>query len=130
MNAWYAQLERPPLTPPNWIFGPVWSVLYLMIAAAFGGYLWRSVRNKSCSWRICALITLHLLSNFIWTPLFFGMRNPALALADIVVLDVTLLLLIAIFWKTGHKASSALLWPYLAWVSFATYLNAGFVILN
>jgi translocator protein len=75
------------------------------------------------------LIVLHLASNAIWTPLFFFWRSPGLALLDILFLDLSLLYLIIQFWKTS-KLSSKLLWPYLAWVLFATYLNAGFYLLN
>jgi len=127
MNDWYPTLIKPPLTPPSWIFGPVWTVLYLMIALSVFLFL----RQVQVSERISLLVVLavHLLANFAWTGLFFGLQSPPLALLDILVLDVTLILLVVNFWPVS-KLSSILLWPYLGWVLFATYLNAGFLILN
>lgn len=127
MNAWYSALERPPLTPPDWIFGPVWTVLYLMIAVSIVLFLRQSFRERPVTAWI--LIVVHLASNALWTPLFFGMQRPGWALVDILFLDATLVALILRFWKSSRIAS-ALLWPYLAWVSFASYLNAGFFLLN
>ncbi len=127
MNGWYAQLDRPPLTPPSWIFGPVWTVLYIMIAAAIVLFIVRTRRERP--YVAYGLIALHVVSNLIWTPLFFGLQSPAWALVDIVLLDITLALLIRRFWRDSRVASM-LLWPYFAWVLFATYLNAGFLLLN
>jgi len=127
MNAWYATLNRPPLTPPNWVFGPVWTILYLMIAAAL--FLFYRDERDRVPMRINALIGAHLASNLAWTPLFFGRQNPAAALADILFLVVTLIAIIAHFWRK-HPVSALLLIPYLAWVTFATYLNTGFWLLN
>ena len=126
MNNWYQTLEKPALTPPGWIFGPVWSVLYLMIFVSIGIFIKRNRLKKP--W-IYGLVVFHLITNFIWTPLFFGMQNPGVALIDIALLDISLILMIIFFWKVD-KLSSILLWPYLAWVLFATYLNCGFYILN
>lgn len=127
MNNWYAELNRPPLTPPNWIFGPVWSVLYLMIAVSIVLYV-RQTRQAPVYW-VYALIVIHVISNVAWTPIFFKAQRPGWALVDIIVLDVTLAIMIAVFWK-AYRPSSILLMPYMAWVSFATYLNAGFFWLN
>ncbi|MDP8236801.1 MAG: TspO/MBR family protein [Candidatus Erginobacter occultus] len=127
MNTWYADLNKPPLTPPNWVFSPVWIVLYVMIAVAIFLY-YRSPDKRQVA-LTSALLALHLAANFAWTYLFFGLRSPALALADIVVLDVTLVLLIVRFWRASPPAG-ALLIPYLLWVLFATYLNIGIFSLN
>jgi translocator protein len=127
MNGWYATLVRPPLTPPDWVFGPVWSVLYAAIAASVFLYIWRT-RFES-PYRVYLLIAFHLACNFAWTYLFFGMQSPGLALVDILLLDLSLIALVGVFWK-AHRGASILLWPYLAWVLFATYLNAGFLLLN
>jgi tryptophan-rich sensory protein len=127
MNAWYAQLNRPPLTPPNWIFGPVWTILYVMIALSITLYVRQTRSNPSIPAYI--LIGVHLISNACWTPLFVRLQCPGWALLDIILLDITLCLLIVIFWRVCRPAS-VLLWPYFGWVLFATYLNAGFFKLN
>jgi len=127
MNAWYATLRRPPLTPPDGVFGPVWTVLYLMIAVAI--VLYYRAPQKRHVWLTTAVLSVHLAANFTWTPLFFSLRSPGLALADIAVLDVTLLLLVRWFWR-ARRLAGVLLGPYLAWVLFASYLNYGFWKLN
>lgn len=127
MNDWYLKLVRPPLTPPNWIFGPVWTVLYIMIAVSFTLYI-RKTRQDLVYWAI-AVIIVHLITNFSWTGIFFGLQRPGWALLDILLLDLTLAILIVHFWRVA-RVSSILLWPYFIWVMFATYLNAGFYYLN
>ena len=127
MNDWYSKLARPPLTPPNWVFGPVWTVLYIMIAISLILYI-KQTRQNLTYWAIAAIV-LHLITNFSWTGIFFGLQRPGWALFDIILLDLTLALLIVHFWQTA-RLSSVLLWPYLVWVLFATYLNAGFYFLN
>ncbi len=127
MNNWYESLERPALTPPNWVFGPVWTVLYVMIAVSI--FLFIRSHKPGDGIGIYFLIGIHLLSNFVWTALFFRLRSPGWALIDIVVLDVSLIAMIWLFYRTS-RAASWLLLPYLAWVLFATYLNAGFYLLN
>jgi translocator protein len=127
MNDWYEGLQRPALTPPNWVFGPVWTVLYIMIAISI--FLFVKNHKTGIGFRIYFLIALHLIANLSWTALFFRVQSPGLALIDIIVLDVTLMLMIYNFWQTNRMAS-ILLWPYLLWVLFATYLNFSFYILN
>ena len=127
MNAWYAELTRPPMTPPNWLFGPAWTILYIMIAISIIVYYTASGKEQVLL--TTGVLIVHLIVNFSWTPLFFGLQNPLLALIDILVLDVTLLILIYLFWQASTIAA-VLLIPYLCWVSFATYLNAGFYWLN
>lgn len=127
MNDWYLNLVRPPLAPPNWVFGPVWTVLYIMIAVSFILYI-KQTRQNLVPWAVAVLI-LHLITNFLWTGIFFGLQRPGWALLDILLLDFTLAILIIHFWRIA-RLSSILLWPYLLWVMFATYLNAGFYYLN
>jgi tryptophan-rich sensory protein len=128
MNNWYKTLNRPPLTPPDWIFGPVWTILYIMIALALLLF-YKNRKNSSSNSSLCALIVFHLVTNFSWTGLFFGLKAPGLALLDIILLDTSLGVIICSFWKK-HRTSAILLIPYLIWVLFATYLNAGFYWLN
>ncbi|MDT8389978.1 MAG: TspO/MBR family protein [Lentisphaeria bacterium] len=127
MNSWYSKLNRPPFTPPDWVFGPVWGVLYAMIALSIFLYVRQTIRDRPF-WPY-ALIAIHLLANFCWTPIFFHLQRPGWALVDIIILDISLAAILVVFWR-ARKASSILLWPYAAWVSFATYLNAGFHFLN
>ena len=127
MNDWYSNLNRPHLAPPNWVFGPVWTVLYIMIALSLILYV-KQTRQNPVLWAYAAII-LHLITNFAWTGIFFGLQKPGWALLDIVLLDITLGVMIVHFWQ-GARPSSVLLWPYLVWVLFATYLYVGFYFLN
>ena len=127
MTEWYSKLNRPPLTPPNWVFSPVWTVLYITIAISIFLY-YRSSPKSHVGWT-SAVLAVHLVTNLLWTYLFFGLHSPAMALTDIVVLDISLVVLICWFWESSMLAG-ALLFPYLAWVLFATYLNYGFYRLN
>ena len=127
MNPWYEGLKKPPLTPPNWIFGPVWTIIYLMIASSL--YLYLRTKPKQHPKATVIVLVIHLMSNFIWTALFFSLQSPLLALLDIFVLDLALAALIFLFQKT-NRIAAALLLPYGLWVGFATYLNLGFFLLN
>ena len=127
MSTWYESLTKPYLTPTSWIFGPVWTVLYIMITCAI--FLFFRASAKEHVIVTSMVLIVHLISNFAWTFLFFSLQSPLLALLDIIVLDLTLLVLLFLFWKVNTLAS-ALLVPYLLWVGFATYLNAGFYVLN
>ena len=126
-GAWYAELKRPPLTPPNWVFGPVWTTLYILMAVA----AWRVWRIGSGTPRRDALECYfgQLLLNAAWTPLFFGLHQLGAALALLLVLWAAIALTI---WKFHHvdRWAARLLVPYLAWVTLATYLNFMFWYLN
>ena len=127
MNEWYETLQRPRLTPPDWVFGPVWTILYVMIAISI--FLFLKKYKRENGYGIYVLIVFHLITNIFWTSIFFGLKAPGLALIDIFFLDISLILMVWRFWKT-YRISSILLWPYLIWVLFATYLNASFYVLN
>ncbi len=127
MEVWYEQLVKPPLTPPNWVFSPVWTLLYIMIVVSIVMYL-RSLSKPGLKFT-GILLLMHLCLNFIWPYLFFHLRSPGLALIDILFLDLTLVLLIRRFFSTNHLAAGLLI-PYLLWVLFATYLNIGIAVLN
>jgi tryptophan-rich sensory protein len=124
---WYASLAKPSWTPPGWLFGPVWTVLYAMIGVA-GWRLWRSRRVPGAGAALGAW-SVQLALNFAWTPVFFGLRAPAAALAIILVLLASILATVALAWRVD-RPSSLLLLPYTAWVCFATALNAAIVQLN
>jgi benzodiazapine receptor len=124
---WYAGLVKPVLTPPAWVFGPVWTLLYLMMAIA-AWLVWRTLGVYG------ALIPLglflgQLALNALWSYLFFGLQRPGLALLDIVALWLGILATLVTFWR-AYAPAGLLLLPYLFWVSFATYLNFQFWRLN
>jgi len=122
---WYEALRKPPLNPPNWIFAPVWSVLYLCMAVA----AWLVWRADSSDRGPLALWGGQLALNALWSLLFFGLHATGVALLEIVVLLALLFVTTAAFLRRSRLAG-ALLVPYVAWVGFATYLNAGLWYLN
>lgn len=124
---WYRFLSKPNLSPPNWIFAPVWTTLYLMMAVSVWR-IWRIRRDKPVS-NALSLFVVQFCLNILWTPVFFGLRNPGLGLGVILVLWAMIGFTVREFYKFD-KIAAYLLLPYLAWVSFATYLNAGIYILN
>jgi tryptophan-rich sensory protein len=117
---WYAGLNKPPWNPPNWIFGPVWTALYLMMAIS-GWLVWQA-RGFGGAAGALGCFAVQLLLNAAWSWLFFGLHRPGLAFAEIVVLWAAILATILLFRKIRPLAG-ALLVPYLLWVSFAAVLN-------
>lgn len=117
---WYARLQKPAWNPPNWIFGPVWTALYTMMGIA-AWLVWKR-GGFNAQRTALSLFFLQLLFNALWSPSFFGLKSPALALADIIFLWLALLGTVIAFWK-ANRFSAALLVPYLVWVSFASALN-------
>jgi len=117
---WYAQLNKPAWNPPSWLFGPVWTVLYVMMALA-AWLVWRR-GGFAAQRRPLVLFFSQLGLNALWSPLFFGLRNPALAFVEILLLWCAILATLLAFWKVRSLAG-ILLAPYLAWVSFAAFLN-------
>jgi tryptophan-rich sensory protein len=127
VGTWYAGLAKPAFNPPDWVFGPVWTALYLMIAVA-GWRVWRR-RSESGAWLALGAWGVQLSLNLSWSMLFFGARMIGAALADIAVLLAAILITAALFWRIDRIAG-ALLIPYAAWVGFATVLNAALWRLN
>lgn len=125
---WYATLDKPALSPPNWIFGPVWTTLYaLMGTAAF--LVWEKGLDKKKVRGALRYFGIQLALNFLWSLLFFGLHSPFLALFDIALLWIVIIATIFKFYKIS-KPASYLLVPYLLWVTFASYLNYSIWILN
>lgn len=126
--AWYSTLNKPFFSPPGWIFGPVWTLLYFLMGVSF--YLiWRQDWKKKKVKTAGVFFLAQLFLNLLWSPLFFGLRSPIFGLIDIVVM----LILIAITMRKFYPLSKPafyLLMPYFLWVSFATILNAAIVLLN
>ncbi len=117
---WYEQLRKPAWNPPNWVFAPVWTLLYTLMAIA----VWRVWQEGGwAAQRVpITLFVFQLLLNALWSWTFFGLKNPGLAFCDIAALWVTLLATLIAFWSAQPMAGGLLL-PYLAWVTFASALN-------
>ena len=128
IGGWYAGLVKPPFNPPNWIFGPMWTALYALMAFAVFRILRLPVGTPG---RRRALVVYHLqlLLNFAWSFAFFGANSPVAGLAVILPLLAAIVATIAAF-RPLDRIASRVLWPYLAWVGFATLLNASIGWLN
>lgn len=120
---WYATLTPPPGNPPNWLFPPVWTALYLLMGVA----AWRVWLRAG--WTAVRPWFVQLAINALWTPAFFGLRSPLLGLLVIVPLVLAVAVTTLAF-RRHDRVAAALLLPYLAWVTYAAYLNAGFLWLN
>ncbi len=127
LAAWYPTLIKPAGQPPPWVFGPAWTVLYILMGTA-AGMVWgdRTAADTSPG---MVLYCVQLLLNAAWTAIFFGLRMPGIALAEILVL-LAIIIACAIAFGKVRSAAGWLLVPYILWVTFATYLNAGVVVLN
>jgi len=123
---WYSGLVKPPFSPPNYLFAPVWLILYLLMGISL--YLNWIKKTKQAKDNV-RLFFVHLFFNFIWTPTFFGAKNTLLAFMIILVLLQLIIFMIWRFWKI-NKLSSLLLFPYLIWVIFASILNYAIWYLN
>lgn len=125
---WYKSLNRPTFSPPNWVFAPVWTLLFLLMAIS--AYLvWNKGLKKTQVREAMYVFIFQLLLNFFWSFFFFGIRQPYLAFLEIIALWLAILLTIIKFYKIS-KAASYLLIPYILWVSFAAVLNLSIVLLN
>ena len=125
---WYAALNKPSFTPPNWIFGPVWITLYfLMAVAAF--LIWKQGLNVPGVKTALLLFVVQLALNGVWSPAFFGMRSTVAGAVVIVLLGTAIILTMWKFCSLSVPAT-VLLVPYLVWVCYATVLNVSFIVLN
>ncbi len=127
VETWYPGLSKPAWTPPSALFGPVWSALYIAMAVA----AWRVWRKQSgrAAHAVLRTYAAQLVLNGLWSVLFFGMRRPDLAMVDIVALWLLLVVALVRFWPVDRVAGW--LWlPYVAWVTFASMLNASIWMLN
>ncbi|PIF69417.1 TspO/MBR family protein [Flavobacterium sp. 2] len=129
VESWYPTIVKPVFNPPNWIFIPVWTLLYIFMAIA-AGLVWDKIKEQTEKVKTALLFFLiQLTLNAIWSYLFFGLKNPLLALIEIVLLWLMIYETYLKFSKI-NKISGYLLIPYLAWVGFATVLNASIWWLN
>ncbi len=128
---WYSQLIKPSWSPPSWLFGPVWTVLYAIIVVSFGTIFYKTFTGK-IPWIVALPFVLNLIFNLSFTPLQFGLKNNLLAAVDILLVLSTLIWALIALWY----ASPDLRWiiyaniPYLLWVSFATVLQLTITYLN
>jgi translocator protein len=125
---WYRLLDKPSFSPPNWVFGPVWTILFILMGIAVYFIYRHGIRSIQI--RDAVLVYgVQFFFNLLWSYLFFGLRSPALGLSGILVLWVSIAATMKLFYKI-EKVSAYLLIPYFLWVSFATLLNAAIYILN
>jgi len=125
ITGWYHTLRKPPLNPPNWVFGPVWGLLYVITTVA----AWLIWCERSAGTGALEIFLVQLALNFLWSILFFRLQSPAAALCDLILLWIAIAATIVAF-SAIVPLAGAILIPYIAWVSFAGYLNGGVWWLN
>ncbi|RBA28404.1 TspO/MBR family protein [Flavobacterium tibetense] len=129
IKTWYPTIEKPVFNPPNWVFAPVWTMLFILMGIA-AGRVWNQLEtNKELVKKGLLFFAIQLALNALWSYLFFGLNNILLALVEIILLWLVIFETYLIFKQIDKKASYLLL-PYLAWVGFATILTASIYWLN
>jgi tryptophan-rich sensory protein len=126
---WYAELVKPALNPPSFVFGPVWTTLYLLMGIAAFRIFKKRDAHPQLARRALILYGVHLFVNLAWSLVFFGGQDPEMAVAVIALLWAMIVSLVLLFSRID-KPAALLLLPYLLWVSFASYLNIAIAILN
>lgn len=121
VNSWYREIEKPSFTPPDWVFGPVWTVLYTLMGIALA-VVSSDERDTRLRRAAIGAFGVQLTLNALWSVFFFGRRAPLAALIDLILLGIALVTTIALFFRIS-KLAALLLIPYLAWVVFAGALN-------
>ena len=124
IQGWYSTIVKPGFLPPNWVFGPVWTILYILMGVSLF-LVWASKKSK----KNYNYFFIQLGLNFFWSFIFFGLHLPLLAFIEIIFLWISILLTILTFQKVS-KSAAFLLYPYILWVSFASILNISVAILN
>ena len=122
---WYSELIRSNFTPPDWVFAPVWTTLYLMMTLA----IWFFWHSKNRDFKTVYIYLIHIFFNTTWSVVFFGFHNISLALINLIILIFLIIILILRF-KSVNNVSSYLMIPYLLWTSYALFLNIDLLILN
>ncbi|MGQ0699882.1 MAG: TspO/MBR family protein [Panacagrimonas sp.] len=128
LSPWYYALDKPTWQPPDWLFGPAWTTIFALSAIA-GVLAWKNAPDRARRSRMVQLFAVNLALNMVWSLLFFRMRRPDFALVEVAALWLSIAVLIFATWSYS-RPSSLLLLPYLAWVSFASFLNFAIVRLN
>ena len=124
---WYAALNKPSFNPPNWLFGPVWTVLYLIMGISLF-LIWKQKSSKARNWAILVFF-IQLALNFAWSFIFFYFNQIGYALVDIILLWLSIVVMLFLFYKSNRIATFINI-PYLLWVSFASLLNFSYYLLN
>lgn len=128
IGPWYQNLRKPPWQPPDWLFGPAWTLIFAF-ATMSAVYAWRYANSRAQREWVIVLFALNGFLNVLWSTLFFALKRPDWALVEVAFLWLSILLPIIFFWRFARPVSLCLL-PYLAWVSFAAFLNLTVVRLN
>lgn len=128
VGSWYRTLNKPPFSPPSWIFAPVWTLLYLLIGLSLF-FVWVDKKSEQGEKTAFFMFSIQLFLNILWSLLFFKLKNPFLAFIEIILLWTAIIFTIALFKKIS-ALSSYLLAPYLLWVTFASFLNYSIFVLN
>lgn len=134
IQGWYSELNKPIFTPPNWLFGPAWTLFYILIGGSVG-IIWQVAAKGrypiivKYANRGLVFFGIHFLLNIAWTPIFFGLHSPGWGLVVIIALLIFIIILIRHFFRLDRIAAFLLV-PYFFWVLFATSLNVAIVILN
>lgn len=127
-SSWYESLIRPDWAPPSWIFGPVWTVLYILIGISFG-YATILYIRREIPFKVILPFIINIVANLIFTPIQFGLRNNFLAAIDILIVLVTIIWIMLVIKKYRPWIANIQI-PYLLWVSFATILQLTITVLN
>lgn len=128
MNTWFDTINKPAWNPPDWVFGPVWTFLYLLMGTALW-LVWKSNADRVMLRKAFSLFGIQLFFNFCWSILFFNFQSPLLAFGDILLLLVAIIMTMVAFWPISRVAVWLFV-PYLLWVCFATALNYKIWLLN
>lgn len=126
VNSWYRTLNKPSFTPPDWIFAPVWTLIYLLMGISLF-FVW--ISSNPLKYLAFIAFSAQLLLNFLWSVIFFGFENLHFALAEIIALWGSILITIFLFRRISNMAAYLLI-PYILWVSFAAFLNYSIVRMN
>ena len=124
---WYETLNRPSFNPPNWLFGPVWTILYILMGISLF-LIWKQSANKERNLAIVVFL-LQLALNFAWSFIFFSFNMIGFALIEIILLWISIIVMLVLFYRIKPMAAYINI-PYLIWVTFATILNASYYLLN
>lgn len=126
VSTWYVELQKPSFNPPNWVFGPVWTLLYLLMGVALYLVWAEKAKNKKPAF---IAFGIQMSLNALWSVLFFGLQNPLLAFIEIIFLWISILATTIFFYRISKRAAYLLI-PYILWVSFAAVLNFAIFYLN
>ncbi len=128
ISTWYQTLVKPSYNPPNWLFAPAWTLLFLLMGISLF-LIWTSQADKKTKQKAIAIFNTQLLFNILWSLFFFTFKNPTLAFIEIIIFWILILINIKSF-STIKRFAAILLIPYILWVSFAAFLNLSIVLLN